>query len=108
MYALRERRQHVTQEDFEFAVAKVFVVISLFQHYFDVGSFLGAEKEPRGQYIGQQALLIDCRISWLIVFYAFYPFFSFLFPYTPNLNLGVAGPQYVLINTLLPDWIELD
>lgn len=23
MYALRERRQHVTQEDFEFAVAKV-------------------------------------------------------------------------------------
>ena len=27
MYALRERRQHVTQEDFEFAVAKV----SLFQ-----------------------------------------------------------------------------
>jgi 26S proteasome regulatory subunit T6 len=25
MYALRERRQHVTQEDFEFAVAKVCV-----------------------------------------------------------------------------------
>jgi ATP-dependent 26S proteasome regulatory subunit len=23
MYALRERRQHVTQEDFEFAIAKV-------------------------------------------------------------------------------------
>lgn len=27
MYALRERRQHVTQEDFEFAVAKVRTVI---------------------------------------------------------------------------------
>jgi 26S proteasome regulatory subunit T6 len=31
MYALRERRQHVTQEDFEFAVAKVrFTRILLF------------------------------------------------------------------------------
>ena len=30
MYALRERRQHVTQEDFEFAVAKVSVV----DHFF--------------------------------------------------------------------------
>lgn len=26
MYALRERRQHVTQEDFEFAVAKVYFI----------------------------------------------------------------------------------
>ena len=30
MYALRERRQHVTQEDFEFAVAKVGVADHLF------------------------------------------------------------------------------
>jgi ATP-dependent 26S proteasome regulatory subunit len=30
MYALRERRQHVTQEDFEFAIAKVGV------HVFDL------------------------------------------------------------------------
>ena len=30
MYALRERRQHVTQEDFEFAVAKVRRPPSLF------------------------------------------------------------------------------
>ena len=31
MYALRERRQHVTQEDFEFAVAKVCVrVVSVY------------------------------------------------------------------------------
>lgn len=70
MYALRERRQHVTQEDFEFAVAKVFIIISCLQPSADVGSFLGAEKEPRGQHLSQQALLIDCRISWLIVFYA--------------------------------------
>lgn len=29
MYALRERRQHVTQEDFEFAVAKVCLILFL-------------------------------------------------------------------------------
>ena len=28
MYALRERRQHVTQEDFEFAIAKVRITIT--------------------------------------------------------------------------------
>lgn len=28
MYALRERRQHVTQEDFEFAIAKVCILLS--------------------------------------------------------------------------------
>jgi hypothetical protein len=28
MYALRERRQHVTQEDFEFAIAKVSILLS--------------------------------------------------------------------------------
>ncbi len=30
MYALRERRQHVTQEDFEFAVAKVCLIGPIF------------------------------------------------------------------------------
>ena len=30
MYALRERRQHVTQEDFEFAVAKVGLLIPFY------------------------------------------------------------------------------
>ena len=75
MYALRERRQHVTQEDFEFAVAKVFVIIGFVQRYADVDFFLGAEKEPRGQYVGQQALLIDCRI----VFYASISIFFTLF-----------------------------
>ena len=84
MYALRERRQHVTQEDFEFAVAKVFVAIGFLQRYADVRSFLGAEKEPRRQHLGQQALLIDCRISCLIVFYAFYPFFFIPLPLYPQ------------------------
>jgi hypothetical protein len=96
MYALRERRQHVTQEDFEFAVAKVFVLISFLRRYADLGSFLGAEKEPRGQYIGQQALLIGCRISWLIVFYAL---ISIFFTVSDLLNLGMAGSEYVLLKT---------
>jgi len=47
MYALRERRQHVTQEDFEFAVAKVCLTCFL-QQYAHMLSFQGTEKEPRG------------------------------------------------------------
>jgi hypothetical protein len=93
MYALRERRQHVTQEDFEFAVAKVFVVIGFLQRCADVGSFLGAEKEPRGQYIGQQALLIDCRILWLIVFYALISIFS------PSLGSVESGCGWILVRS---------
>jgi len=99
MYALRERRQHVTQEDFEFAVAKVFTVIGFLQSYADVDSFLGAEKEPRGQHFGQQAFLIDCRISWLIVFYALISIF--FHRVSDLLNLRVAGSWYVLIKTWL-------
>ncbi len=50
MYALRERRQHVTQEDFEFAVAKVWLF------FLDAETILtaqvGVEEEPRRQYFG--------------------------------------------------------
>lgn len=66
MYALRERRQHVTQEDFEFAVAKVR------RHYripryalVDADSCLphtGAQEEPRGEHFCQQAILLDVLI----------------------------------------------
>lgn len=55
MYALRERRQHVTQEDFEFAVAKVGTP-------FDVWTLahgcIGSEEEPRRKYVCQQAFLV--------------------------------------------------
>lgn len=40
MYALRERRQHVTQEDFEFAVAKVRPnLLSPFIYFFPLCKF---------------------------------------------------------------------
>ena len=62
MYALRERRQHVTQEDFEFAVAKVrscfFFSLSKFFGA-DYNFFTGTEKEPRGEYFSQQVVFID-------------------------------------------------
>lgn len=52
MYALRERRQHVTQEDFEFAVAKVcsFVCETELR---SLNIVVGAEEVPRGQYFCQ-------------------------------------------------------
>ena len=56
MYALRERRVHVTQEDFEMAVAKVSCLVcnvrgshSTFEHsfktmtYFEIFSTLGSQ-----------------------------------------------------------------
>ena len=59
MYALRERRQHVTQEDFEFAVAKARRVLSLCDSFLVLIMFTGTEKEPRGEYLSQQAVFID-------------------------------------------------
>jgi 26S proteasome regulatory subunit T6 len=52
MYALRERRQHVTQEDFEFAVAKVRIG---FCWHCNVLTFVhtGTEEEPRRKYLSQ-------------------------------------------------------
>lgn len=40
MYALRERRQHVTQEDFEFAIAKVCRVTLLSELHADTSVLL--------------------------------------------------------------------
>jgi hypothetical protein len=62
MYALRERRQHVTQEDFEFAVAKVSLWMA-FYYQWVLTTFTGLEEKPRGKHIGQQAFLVD-RISY--------------------------------------------
>lgn len=59
MYALRERRQHVTQEDFEFAVAKV-RVCEMAASSFDAlnSGSIGLEEEPRGKYFRQQVVLV--------------------------------------------------
>ena len=63
MYALRERRQHVTQEDFEFAVAKVRALCglrTLLVVDFDANCsrLTGSEEEPGGQHVCEQALLV--------------------------------------------------
>lgn len=62
MYALRERRQHVTQEDFEFAVAKVRPLGIRTLLLVDLDSncswMTGSQEEPGGQHVGEQALLV--------------------------------------------------
>ncbi|TFY71300.1 hypothetical protein EVG20_g1693 [Dentipellis fragilis] len=58
MYALRERRQHVTQEDFEFAVAKVSMAPPFARSRVADVCYAGVEEEPGGKHFGEQALLI--------------------------------------------------
>jgi hypothetical protein len=59
MYALRERRQHVTQEDFEFAIAKVCCSVScIMVTILTINIWTGSQEEPRWQHICQQALLV--------------------------------------------------
>jgi hypothetical protein len=66
MYALRERRQHVTQEDFEFAVAKVssepsICSVTIFLHLLTfrvLFRIAGAEETAGGKYLCEQALLM--------------------------------------------------
>ena len=59
MYALRERRQHVTQEDFEFAIAKVCLHVSNSKVCTDCSVLpIGAEEEPGRKYVCQQVVLI--------------------------------------------------
>lgn len=64
MYALRERRQHVTQEDFEFAVAKACPFVIDFW-YLLLSIIVGVEKEPRGKHFGQQTILVVPFVSVL-------------------------------------------
>ena len=58
MYALRERRQHVTQEDFEFAVAKVRTEGARRCVARMLTVWTGSEEEPRGKHVCEQAVLI--------------------------------------------------
>ena len=51
MYALRERRQHVTQEDFEFAIAKVRQLFLLVIFCTYLRCTTGSQEEPRRKYI---------------------------------------------------------
>lgn len=71
MYALRERRQHVTHEDFEFAVAKVSWANDILVFVPDANISVGTEKEPRRQYFRQQALLVDHHTLYFIASYPF-------------------------------------
>ena len=58
MYALRERRQHVTQEDFEFAVAKVCSLGCAPVVVFLTAGVPGIEEEPGREHICQQVVFM--------------------------------------------------
>lgn len=57
MYALRERRQHVTQEDFEFAVAKVCADCVCHCNALTMLN-TGSEEEPGRKHVCEQAVLV--------------------------------------------------
>ena len=80
MYALRERRQHVTQEDFEFAVAKVRGLTCYYSDYV-LCATAGFEKEPRRKHVRQQALLIG-SLCCVCVYIHSTIVVGFLFPLT--------------------------
>lgn len=59
MYALRERRQHVTQEDFEFAIAKVrCLALPGTLRSDDSVLLIGVEEKSGRKHIRQQAILV--------------------------------------------------
>ena len=75
MYALRERRQHVTQEDFEFAIAKVRRLSFIGKLRTDTSvSPTGVEEEPGRKYVYQQAVLIVETVLYL--YFLILPFVS--------------------------------
>ena len=63
MYTLRERRLHVKQENFEFAVAKVRPVMSSFFVGDYMVLFTGTEKKPRRIYFSQQVVFVDMLLQ---------------------------------------------
>jgi len=63
MYALRERRVHVTQEDFELAVAKVHINWLLFKYIF----LLGYEKRFEKKYFIKKTLDVIRIFVFLIM-----------------------------------------
>ena len=88
MHTLRERRQNAAQEDFEFAVAKVRALMTslLSSRLITVLVFpVGAEKEPRGKYFGQQAFLRRMRTSRVIL--------PFVYSYFLRIDLETIKPK---------------
>jgi hypothetical protein len=55
----------VTQEDFEFAIAKVFAVTLTPYGYLTIIHDLGSQEEPGREYLGQQVVFVDtpCLLS---------------------------------------------
>ena len=76
MYALRERRQHVTQEDFEFAIAKVHrsTLPSKFRADISLPP-IGAEEEPGRKYVRQQVVLIVEPVVYFVLYRFATPFY---------------------------------
>lgn len=70
MYALRERRQHVTQEDFEFAIAKVRCItyLSKLRAYTSILP-IGVEEEPGRKYVRQQVVLIVELVVYPVLYH---------------------------------------
>jgi SpoVK/Ycf46/Vps4 family AAA+-type ATPase len=66
MYALRERRQHVTQEDFEFAVAKVGSLPRFSLQSFNLTFCAGPQEEPGEQHVRQQAVQLAHLYTYTI------------------------------------------
>lgn len=102
MYALRERRQHVTQEDFEFAVAKVrfifpVVVVSIARCLLSlntsllISSLLGVEETARREHVGEQAVLIVMSSSLPV-------FSSYLSLYAVRLRIYNHGRESSFIS----------
>jgi len=87
MHTLREQRQNAAQEDFEFAVAKVRALMtSLSSRLITVLVFpVGAEKEPRAKYFGQQAFLSRMRTSRVIL--------PFVYSYFLRIDLETIKPK---------------
>jgi len=71
MYALRERRQHVTQEDFEFAIAKVRRPTLHSKPRADTSNLpIGVEEEPGRKHVRQQVVLIVEHVVYPVLYYS--------------------------------------
>jgi hypothetical protein len=101
MYALRERRQHVTQEDFEFAVAKVrgkrpkgCVAIVLTR-------CTGSEEEPGGEHVCEQAVLVAVAIVDPLVLRPYSPEMARVWPGITRTRRTSPGVAF-LARSLIP------
>lgn len=89
MYALRERRQHVTQEDFEFAIAKVRRLALLGIPRSDDSVLpIGVEEESGRKYIRQQVILIIEPVVYPCTLSLFRPLVS------PVKGVEITHPEY--------------